>query len=323
MDKICTKCGKVKDISQFFKSAKAKDGYKTICKDCCKIYNDKYRQEHLNEHKKYMLQYNAKNKDKQRQYYEKHKEELLQQSKEYRQRNKDRIKEYRQRNKDRIKEYNAQYHNTIVEKECANPKCKRKFMAPRRGTMYCSDECYKENYIKLCKETNQRKYGVDFYVLTDKYRNNEINKISEINRKFANILTLKNIKYQFEYTVYNYSYDFFLPEYNLLVEINPTFTHSNIENVLGWFKNKNYHYNKVKTANDNGYQCICVWDWDNKEAIIEAVKNNTLKIEKHEIQKHWNICETSKHMLDNNFDEQEMISEGWVPIYDDGQTLIY
>lgn len=30
MNKICTKCGKVKDVSQFFKSAKSKDGYKTI-----------------------------------------------------------------------------------------------------------------------------------------------------------------------------------------------------------------------------------------------------------------------------------------------------
>lgn len=187
---------------------------------------------------------------------------------------------------------------------------------------FCSNNCW----LSYWQQTNIEKHGVPYTFML----NNKHIVISKRNKQFAQILQNNNINFLYEYEIikdnegYAYSYDFFLPEYNLLIEINPTFTHSAVKNALGWTgKDKNYHYNKVKTADDNGYQCICVWDWDNKEAIIKAIKNNTLKIEKHKIQKHWSVCETSKHILDNNFDEQEMISEGWVPVYDDGQTLIY
>ena len=35
------------------------------------------------------------------------------------------------------------------------------------------------------------------------------------------------------------------------------------------------------------------------------------------------VFNTKEHKIDNNFDEKEMISEGYLPVYDDGQTLIY
>lgn len=187
---------------------------------------------------------------------------------------------------------------------------------------FCSDNCW----LSYWQQMNIEKHGVPYTFML----NNKHLTISKRNKKFAELLQNNNINFSYEYEVikdehkYVYSYDFYLPDYNLLVEINPTFTHSAVENALGWpGKDKQYHYNKVKTANDNGYKCICVWDWDNKESIIKAIKNNTLKIEKGEIQKHWSICETTKHQLDNKFNEQEMIAEGWIPIYDDGQTLIY
>lgn len=324
IEKQCNRCGKVLPITEFFKSAKSKDGYKTICKNCCKIYNDKYRLEHLEQHKEYMKKYNAEHAEESKQYYIKHRDIMIRQYKQYYDTHKKEMQDYRNKSKERVKKYNEMYHNTTIEKECANPNCKNKFKAKRSGTKYCSDACRRENYLRLSKETNQKRYGVDFYVLTDEYRNKSISVISNINLDFAKLLEIFNIDYNFEFVLQSYSYDFYLPDYNLLVEINPTFTHSAVENALGWpGKDKQYHYNKVKTANDNGYQCICIWDWDNKEDIVKAIKNNALQIQKHDIQKHWSICETTKHQLDNNFNEQEMVAEGWVPVYDDGQTLIY
>lgn len=322
--KVCTKCNIEQDISQFSISNKSKDGHKTICKDCCKKQNAEYRQKHLEQHKEYMKKYNAEHKEKSKEYYEQHKEVMREQYRKYYNEHLKEMQEYRNKSKDRVREYNYKYHNEIIEKECANPNCRKLFKAPRSGTKYCSDACYKETYLALCKKTNQEKYGVDFYVLTEEYRNNGINKISKTNKIFGDLLQRYNIEYIMEFVINDYSYDFYLPNHNLLIEVNPTFTHSVVDNILGWSVDKDYHYNKVRTANNNNYQCICIWDWDNKEAIIKAIDENKLEIKQNKnIQKHWNKLKTTEHKQDNNYDEQQMIAEGWLPIWDDGQTLIY
>ena len=35
------------------------------------------------------------------------------------------------------------------------------------------------------------------------------------------------------------------------------------------------------------------------------------------------MAKTKEHIQDNGQDEKQMIAEGYLPIYDDGQTLIY
>ena len=198
-------------------------------------------------------------------------------------------------------------------------------------SVYCSDICairgQAEKYHKTCLE----KYGINYNCLLPQCQlspKKNQQTISKINIDFAEMLADNNIYFEVEFNnkgrIKNYFYDFYLPDYNLLIEINPTFSHSVRPNSLGWcVPDKNYHYNKIKTANENGYDCICIWDWDNKEVIIKAIKDKILKIEKHDIQKHWSICETKKHLIDDSFDEQQMIAEGYLPLYDDGQTLIY
>lgn len=75
-------------------------------------------------------------------------------------------------------------------------------------------------------------------------------------------------------------------------------------------------------ANQNSYRCICIWDWDDKEAIIQAIKDDTLQIINNaDIKKHWS--KGTEHILDGNFNEEQMIADGWLPVYDDGQTLLY
>ena len=193
----------------------------------------------------------------------------------------------------------------------------------RSKSVFCSDDCW----LGYWQQLNEEKYGVPYTFML----NNKHLKISKQNLQFAELLKRAQIKFEYEFdkiekeNKYFYSYDFYLPDYNLLVEINPTFSHSTVSNCFNWSVEKEYHYNKTKLAKQNGYNCICIWDWDDKEAVVQAIKENTLKILNGTvINKHWNKINTKDHIQDNGAqNEQEMISEGYLPVFDDGQMLIY
>lgn len=65
MDKICSKCGKTKDISLFAKDRHSSDGYTYWCKDCRNTANKKYRKENPDK----VQEHNEKWKDKRKEYY--------------------------------------------------------------------------------------------------------------------------------------------------------------------------------------------------------------------------------------------------------------
>lgn len=50
--KLCTKCGKVKSVSEFSKNSSKKDGLQSMCKECVR----KYKQKHYAENKQYYLE---------------------------------------------------------------------------------------------------------------------------------------------------------------------------------------------------------------------------------------------------------------------------
>lgn len=47
MDKLCRRCKEEKDLSEFSKRSKEKDGLHYYCKQCCKEYNVVYRNGHV------------------------------------------------------------------------------------------------------------------------------------------------------------------------------------------------------------------------------------------------------------------------------------
>lgn len=216
-------------------------------------------------------------------------------------------------------------------KYCGKEFVRQRINGRLSRSVYCSDECAIKGQAEAYNKTCLEKYGINYSCLLPQCQlapKNNYQIISKINIAFADLLNKYDIDFEFEFNnngkITNYFYDFYLPDYNLAIEINPTFSHSVKPNQLGWcVPDKEYHYNKTKLANQNGYQCICIWGWDDKEAIVRAIKNNTLKIEKGSIRKIWSFCESVDYKIDDNFDEQQMIAEGWLPIYDDGQTLIY
>lgn len=118
------------------------------------------------------------------------------------------------------------------------------------------------------RQTNLERYGVEYYCETEHAReNNKPYKISKINKEFSDILTSLNINNDLEFSIRHKSYDIKVD--NTLIEIDPTFTHNTS---LPAFSNEHisidYHLNKTKLANENGFNCIHVFDWDDKDKII-------------------------------------------------------
>lgn len=71
--------------------------------------------------------------------------------------------------------------------------------------------------------------------------------------------------------------DIYLPQYNLAIEFNGLYWHSDK------FKEKDYHFNKTKLCNDIGVSLIHIWedDWIYKKEIIKSIiKNRINKIDK-------------------------------------------
>lgn len=134
------------------------------------------------------------------------------------------------------------------------------------------------------KQHNLDKYGTEYYFQSDDYKNkmsekyNSIedyhSKVSKLNKKFVEMLKDNNINCSVEKYVSGFYYDI---EFNgILIEINPTVTHNTITSIFNHKPIKcDYHYLKSKNAWDNNFRCIHIFDWDDKEKIINILCNKT------------------------------------------------
>lgn len=128
-------------------------------------------------------------------------------------------------------------------------------------------------------KTMEERYGSPYYVLTDNYRQNSHFRISETNRKFQTKLKKYGIEAEMEFKIGTKCFDLKISETNTLIEINPTYTH----NIIGnhWSSeglDKYYHRDKTQVAEESGYRCIHVWDWDGWKAIVQMILPATHKV---------------------------------------------
>jgi hypothetical protein len=133
------------------------------------------------------------------------------------------------------------------------------------------------NYNKI-RQTNMEKYGVEYTCLLDSCQKNNQYLISKLNIKFAETLVQNGLSNELEFKLGNYSFD--IKTGDVLIELDPTFTHSSTKVVYKGNKKIppkafDYHYNKSKIAIENGYRCIHIWDWDDKDKIINLLKPKT------------------------------------------------
>ena len=120
--------------------------------------------------------------------------------------------------------------------------------------------------------TNIERYGVPYYCMTDECKELQGQIISSTNRKFGDLLSKNSISYELEHRIENNSYDINITNKNILIEIDPTYTHNTVGNHWNKGLDRYYHSNKTKLAEDNGFRCIHIWDWDNWNDIINMIK---------------------------------------------------
>ena len=99
---------------------------------------------------------------------------------------------------------------------------------------------------------------------------------NEVDDQFALTYLLKSLDIDFEqeYNLSDKKYDFKIG--NILLEINPTYTHNSTRGCgfNGHYENpldKNYHLDKYKLAKENGFRCMQVFDWDDWNKIINLL----------------------------------------------------
>lgn len=182
---------------------------------------------------------------------------------------KDKIKDtflarYGKSNAMQIQKFKDKYDwDSIIQKRCNT-------MMERYGVTYSLDIPEVKQRVK---DVHMKKYGVPYFVMTEAYRHPaKSNVISKINQKFSNDLACNGIINQLEFPVGDNVYDIWVKNSNILIEINPTYTHNSFGN--HWNKEglkSNYHLMKTKNAELNNYRCIHVFDWDNIEAIINQL----------------------------------------------------
>lgn len=176
-----------------------------------------------------------------------------------------------------------------------------------------------ENYVNIDKitETCQSRYNVKWscqLAICKKHSSSN----SKPNKIFAEKLDAFNIKYDREYPLYDYTYDFKIN--NFLIEINPSATH-NSNNFIGHGSlDKYYHQMKSKIAYMNGFYCVHIFDWINPDDIIKALLSDKLSLSDKFIEpKCWayNTKTKTKKLYDNKETDKYTAL-----IWDSGQDLL-
>ena len=129
--------------------------------------------------------------------------------------------------------------------------------------------------IEQCQKTCEEKYGVQCVFLSDDIKFNYKRKDSAPNLEFKALLDSFNIEYEREFIVNQKLYDFKVGKY--LIEINPTITHNCTISPWDSPLSKEYHKEKSLLAYNNGFICLHVFDWTDRNSIIDIVLNDTIQ----------------------------------------------
>lgn len=154
-------------------------------------------------------------------------------------------------------------------------------------------ECYEKQH-----QTIMERYGVMYASLLPQVQNKQ-GHISNINKDIANKLNSIGYDTSFEKYLDGKYFDIELIDDQILLEINPSYTHAAIEHYNLFAVPSTYHLYKTQLANEHGYQCIHLWDWDNVDIVINQLKPKQL-IDASEFQVYKLTKEaTDRFLIDN------------------------
>lgn len=131
---------------------------------------------------------------------------------------------------------------------------------------------HSEVFMAKARETCMERYGVPYGCLTPGAQA-VANRVSKTNLRFGEELKKIGLDIQYEFYLGGKLYDIHVPEYNILIEIDPTYTHNTFGN--HWNQNglyPEYHLKKTQIAENSGYRCIHVFDWDDWDKIVDMLR---------------------------------------------------
>ena len=101
---------------------------------------------------------------------------------------------------------------------------------------------------------------------------------SKLEKEFQAILNGLGISYIFQYIVNGYNYDFYIPDKNILIEVDGDWWHCNPElNIQPVYESQKHTIEhdliKNKIALDNGYQLLRFWEHDITSNRFDVVQN--------------------------------------------------
>lgn len=129
------------------------------------------------------------------------------------------------------------------------------------------------------RATCQQRYACDYPCQTEQCRTASPT-ISGWNKwMHAWLLEVTGIDFEYEFKIDTQSYD--LRYGNLLIELNPSYSHNStygFRYLRGYSdinepKPVDYHANKTLLAHKHGYRVINIWDWDDKDKIVSHIAN--------------------------------------------------
>lgn len=210
------------------------------------------------------------------------------------------------------------------------------------------------------KQTMLERYGVPYYCMTAHCRLAQGKVISKHNVWWHDkLLEHFGIDFEYEFPVANaMSFDLGCAELNLVIDINPTFSHNSAYSYdyatgrsdTNWHRPVNNHANRCCAAIAEGFRVIVIWDWDDVNdiiALLDAIIHNTeqlktddiididlckddvtqyvndYKLLEYKVVKHWHCIKTGEHVTtDANFNCQPLIDCDYVPVYDCGHAIL-
>lgn len=128
-------------------------------------------------------------------------------------------------------------------------------------------------------QASMDKYGVPNPLLADSVKelsrqgflnhlHDTNSKISKVNQQVAATLqSCYNIETEFEHYIAGKWFDLHVVNSNIVLEIDPSYTHSAVANHWAEGKSSDYHLSRSILAEEAGYRCIHIFEWDDPDKI--------------------------------------------------------
>jgi hypothetical protein len=163
-NKVCSKCNEEKDICNFNKDKKRKDGLKNFCKTCSNIQRNEWVKNNKEKNDATRKEYNEKNKDRIKLVKQKYSNriDVIDRTNANREKNKDKINDRRRELRKIKNELNKIEEVFLKEGEKQCTKCKE----IKLSSEFSKNKHSKDGYYSNCKDCKKR-FGVSKILSTD------------------------------------------------------------------------------------------------------------------------------------------------------------